>query len=225
MRKPLNALIVSSLLLTISQSFASDNRLPLPDQTLVKAEKVNLHFAQAPAPQGLVENLKKGGYVIVFRYTGAGGSQTPVESQVRSKVIDDGQRISDKSIQLMKAYGKKYNDLTIPVNRVLSSEYYFVWQHAQAAFDQPIQINRDLTGSLYFHDQRKLTESLQNLRNRTVTPPDNGQNTVLFTHQGKFDKAYGYYIPAGTTIIFKPDGSSQPKLVAVLSFEEFMKLK
>ena len=70
-----------------------------------------------------------------------------------------------------------------------------------------------------------MTESLQNLRNRTVTPPDNGQNTVLFTHQGKFDKAYGYYIPAGTTIIFKPDGSSQPKLVTVLSFEEFMKLK
>ena len=98
MRKPLNALIVSSLLLTISQSFASDNRLPLPDQTLIKAEKVNLHFAQAPAPQGLVENLKKGGYVIVFRYTGAGGSQTPVESQVHSKVIDDGQRISDKRI-------------------------------------------------------------------------------------------------------------------------------
>ncbi len=224
MKKYLNAFILGASVLA-SHTWAADGRATLPDQTLLTAENVSLNFRNAPAPANLVEELRKGGYVIVFRYTGSGGDSAAVAKEVQGQVIDDGQRISENSIRRMKNYGQKYQDLAIPVNRVLSSEYYFVWQHAQAAFGHPIQISRDLTGSLYFRDKTELATSLQNLRNRTVTPPDQGQNTILFTHQGKFDKAYGYYIPAGTTIIFKPDGTSTPKLVAVLSYDEFMKLK
>ncbi len=226
MKKYLQTFVLGvSLMAAQSWGVAADSRAVLPDQTLVKAENTSLNFRHAPAPTNLVEELRKGGHVIVFRYTGSGGDSVAVAKEAQGQVIDDGQRISENSIRRMKNYGQKYQDLAIPVNRVLSSEYYFVWQHAQAAFGNPIQISRDLTGSLYFRDRTELATSLQNLRNRTVTPPDQGQNTVLFTHQGKFDKAYGYYIPAGTTIIFKPDGTSTPKLVAVLSYDEFMKLK
>ncbi|MCY1703527.1 hypothetical protein [Deinococcus sp. SL84] len=66
---------------------------------------------------------------------------------------------------------------------------------------------------------------MQGLRNRTVTPPPAGKNTILFTHQGKFDKAYGYYPDAGQTLIFKPDGTGTPRLIANLSYDEFMALK
>ncbi|MDY3330510.1 MAG: hypothetical protein SOX43_00960 [Pelistega sp.] len=226
MKKWIKALTVASVLAAAQSSvMAAEGRAVLADQTLVSAENASLNFRNAPAPVGLVEDLRKGGYVIVFRYTGSGGDDAAIAPELKQKVIDDGQRISKRSIERMTSYGKKYQDLGIPVNRVLSSEYYFVWQHAQAAFGNPIQISRDLTGSLNFRDKNELAQSLQNLRNRTVTPPDAGQNTILFTHQGKFDKAYGYYIPAGTTILFKPDGTSTPKLVAVLSYDEFMALK
>ena len=122
-------------------------------------------------------------------------------SSLQGKVKDDGQRISAESVERMRAYGSAYRTKRIPVSRVVSSEYYFVWQHAEAAFGAPIDIHRDLTGSLDFSDERELEASLLGLRNRTVTPPDPGSNTVLFTHQGKFDKAYGYCPDAGTTII------------------------
>ncbi|MDO4820944.1 MAG: hypothetical protein Q4A03_02690 [Rothia sp. (in: high G+C Gram-positive bacteria)] len=91
----------------------------------------------------------------------------------------------------MNQLGAKYRKLGIPVSSVLSIEYYFVYQHTDQAMDTPVEVNRDLTSSLYFTDQQELEESLQGLRNRTVTPPPAGTNTVLFTHQGKFDSDTG----------------------------------
>lgn len=216
---------IAGLLIGLSpMSNAIEKRTELTDQSLLHAEKGNLNFNNTSIPSNLVEELKKGGHVIVFRYTGAGGKSTPVDPKLKN-IIDDGQRISERSKVMMQNYGKKYQELNIPINRVLSSEYFFVWQHALSAFGEPIQITRDLTGSLYFRNPQELNKSLQNLRDRIVTPPDAGQNTILFTHQGKFDKAYGYYIPAGNTIIFKPNGTSTPQLITVLSYEEFMTLK
>lgn len=124
----------------------------------------------------------------------------------------------------MRAYGAAFAARQIPVNRVVSSEYYFVWQHAEAAFGEPIAIHRDLTGSLDFRDSDELAASLQGLRNRTVTAPDRGASTVLFTHQVKFDKAFGHYPDAGETIIFRPDGTGTPRVVAVLGYDDMMAL-
>ncbi|MCS6711137.1 hypothetical protein JSY14_03570 [Brachybacterium sp. EF45031] len=86
-------------------------------------------------------------------------------------------------------------------------------------------MNRDLTGSLNFDDPAELASSLQTLRNRTVTAPQDGTNTVLFTHQGKFDKAWGWFPPAGQTIIFAPDGSGEPLVLANLPIAEWTALE
>lgn len=190
----------------------------------MKATSKAVSFDGVTPPPGLAQDLRHGGYVIVFRYTGSGGSSSPVPESLRGEVKDDGQRISADSVTKMRAYGAAYRASAVPVDRVISSEYYFVWQHAQAAFGDPVDIHRNLTGSLDFSDQSELESSLQGLRDRTVTPPDAGTNTVLFTHQGTFDKAYGYYPDAGTTIIFRPDGSGMPHVVAVLSYDEFLRL-
>ncbi|HFI0077170.1 TPA: hypothetical protein ACGO3I_001302 [Streptococcus suis] len=188
------------------------------------ADNIPINFESHQNPDNLTEELAQGGYVIVFRYTGAekGTSQFPPE--LIGQVIDDGQRISPTSIEMMLEYGNKIKQLGIEIDHILSSEYFFVWQHADAAFDLPIEISRDLTGSLYFNNDKDLETSFQNLRNRVIGVPESGKSTVLFTHQGKFDKAFGFYPSAGTTVIFKPDGSSIPQLIAVLSFEEFIQL-
>ncbi|HFI0595952.1 TPA: hypothetical protein ACGO30_001687 [Streptococcus suis] len=194
----------------------------LEERLVAESEPINFENPQYPA--NLSEALAEGGYVVVFRYTGAGGGTSKIPPKLDGKVIDDGQRISTTSIERMLEYGNKVKQLDIQIDHILSSEYYFVWQHAEAAFDLPIEISRDLTGSLNFNNEKELENSLQNLRNRVVKVPESGKSTFLFTHQGKFDKAFGFYPPAGTTIIFKPDGSSRPQLIAVLSFEEFLQL-
>lgn len=196
-----------------------------PAHALVTATSQSLGNPTPRPPADLVQRLQQGGNVIVFRYTGAAYPQNP--GNAVAGAVDDGQRISERSKTLMAAWGGQFKTLDIPVDRVWSSEYYFVYQHALAAFGAPVTMNRDLTGSLapFFRDQAVLEKSLQGLRNRTVTPPPAGTNTVLFTHQGKFDKAYGYYLDAGQTLIFRLDGSGTPRLIANLSYDQFMALK
>ncbi|MBJ8350042.1 hypothetical protein [Streptococcus zalophi] len=171
-------------------------------------------------PTDLKERLANGGLVIIHRYTGSGGSGD--ESIPGS--IDDGQRISSSSIDNMTQLGNVYKSLNVPISSVWSSQYYFVYQHAVAAMGEPVMMNRDLTGSLNFSDNDELERSLQGLRNWTVSPPPAGENIVLFTHQGKFEKAYGYYLNAGQTIIFEPDESGVPHVIANLTLEEWLAL-
>lgn len=221
-------ILLSLVLLFYSgiQVYAQDERLDTDQKDFQIAtvdQEINYDIVDQ-VPPNLLEDLKKGGYVIVFRYTGAGGEFSEVPNYLTNQVKDDGQRMSQESQEKMAKYRLQFEALSIPVRRVLVSEYYFVWQHAQAAFGDPLIINRDLTGSLDFQDPNELAESLQNLRNRVVTSPEEGTNTVLFTHQGKFDKALGYYIPAGTSLLFKPDGTGHPNLVAILSLDQFLQL-
>lgn len=189
---------------------------------LVTATSDDLGDTSPETPDNLAQQLAEGGLVLVHRYTGASYPSQP--SPAPAGFIDDGQRISETSIERMNQLGAKYRELGIPVSSALSSEYYFVYQHADQAMDTPVEVNRDLTGSLNFSDPNELEESLQGLRNRTVTPPPAGTNTVLFTHQGKFDKAYGFYPDAGWTLIFAPDGSGTPRLIASMSLDEFLEL-
>ncbi|WP_237207870.1 hypothetical protein [Rothia nasimurium] len=189
---------------------------------LVTATSTELGDTSRRIPEDLSNQLTQGGLVIVHRYTGATyPSQT---TPAPDGFIDDGQRISNTSIDRMNQLAAQYRDLDIPVSQALSSEYYFVYQHADQAMDVPVEVNRDLTGSLNFSDPKELETSLQGLRNRTVTPPPAGTNTVLFTHQGKFDKAYGFYPDAGWTLIFAPDGTGTPNLIASMSLDDFLAL-
>lgn len=65
---------------------------------------------------------------------------------------------------------------------------------------------------------------MQGLRNRTVTAPPAGVNTVLITHQGRFDKAWDYYPDAGCTLVFSPDCTGEPQVITNLPLDEFLAL-
>ncbi|QGM80912.1 hypothetical protein [Otariodibacter oris] len=186
----------------------------------ITATTNKLSQPEPSTPTDLKNRIAKGGLIIIHRYTGSGGR----DGNAIPGSMDDGQRISEKSTNLMQQLGNVYTSLNAPISAVWSSEYYFVYQHALAAMGKPVIMNRDLTGSLYFRDNDELQRSLQGLRNRTVTPPPAGTNIVLFTHQGKFDKAYGYYLNPGQTIIFQPDGSGKPNVIANLTLDEWLAL-
>ncbi len=161
---------------------------------MIRATTDNLGDPTPDTPADLAQQLKEGGLVIIHRYTGA--TRPRNADPAPAGFIDDGQRISESSVEAMQQLRATYERLEIPIDKALASEYYFVYQHAAEAMPVPVAVHRDLTGSLNFSDSDELEASLQGLRDRTVTPPPVGTNTVLFTHQGKFDKAYGYFLNA-----------------------------
>ena len=165
--------------------------------------------------------LRAGGFVIVHRYTERMPASTPPAA---ADTIDAGQRISPQGRADAQAVGEVYRRLKIPVSQVLSSEFFVVYQTAQAAFGNRVALRRDLTGSRYFNDSAELAQSLSRLRSRVATPPPAGTNIVLWTHEGKFKKAFGHSLPAGATVVFAPRNDGVPHEVARLSLKEFLAL-
>lgn len=210
--------ITLSLFVIILISCSKENNHVKPsteEDTVVINDTTSIDRAQ------LVKQLRAGGFVLVHRYTGTSMSNTP---SALSSSIDDGQRMSSEGERNIKALGEVYKHFSIPVGQVLSSEYFFVHQHAVAAMGEPVTDHRDLTGSLYFRDSDELDRSLRGLRQRTTTVPPAGKNTVLFTHQGKFDKAFGIWLPPGQTVVFHPKGDSVPNIVANISLEDWINI-
>jgi hypothetical protein len=169
----------------------------------------------------LVRALQSGGFVIVHRYTRTvPGSSPPATAET----IDARQRISPQGRADAQAMGEVYRRLKIPVSQVLSSESFIVYQTATAAFGENVKLTRDLTGSRAFHDPAELERSLSALRSRVATRPPTGTNVVLWTHEGKFRKAFGRPLAAGETVVFNPGSDGVPREVARLSLREFRAL-
>jgi hypothetical protein len=176
---------------------------------------------QRRADSKLARALQAGGFVIVHRYTGRmPGSSPPAAAET----IDAGQRISPQGRADAQAMGAVYRRLKIPVSQVLSSEFFVVYQTASAAFGNRVATHRDLTGSRHFNDPVELARSLSQLRSRVARSPPAGTNVVLWTHEGKFKKAFGHALPTGATVVFGPRSDGVPHEVARLSLKEFLAL-
>jgi hypothetical protein len=177
---------------------------------------------QAPQPRhtsrDLARALQSGGYVIVHRYTEA----TPPAAAAAT--IASAQPFSAQGSADAQAIGQVYRRLKIPVAQVLSSEHFLVYQDAVAAFGSGVKLHRDLTGSRSFTDPAELERSLAGLRSRVATRPPPGTNVVLWTHEGKFRKAFGRPLAAGETVVFGPGSDGLPHEVARLSLNQFLAL-
>jgi hypothetical protein len=47
---------------------------------------------------------------------------------------------------------------------------------------------------------------------------------VLWSHQGRFNLAFGIWPSPGETVVFRPDSGDEPRLVAQLPFDQFVAL-
>jgi len=182
---------------------------------------------QSPQPQprqggrDLARALQSGGFVIVHRYTAETQNNSP---SAVAATADAGQRMSPHGIADARAMGQVYRRLNIPVAQVLSSEHVLVYQDAVAAFGNGVKSHRDLSGSRSFTDPAELERSLAGLRSRVATRPPPGSNVVLWTHEGKFRKAFGRPLAAGETVVFGPGSDGLPHEVARLSLNQFLAL-
>jgi hypothetical protein len=182
------------------------------------------HGGQPAIKQGrlgdrnLARALQAGGYVIVHRYIARMPGSSP---PAMAESIDSGQRVTPQGRVSAQAMGAVYRRLGVPVSQVLSSEHFVVYQTAAAAFGDRVRLHRDLSGTRSFNDPAELERSLAGLRSRVATPPPAGSNVVLWTHEGKFKKAFGRPLPAGATAVFDPRNGRE---VARLSLREFLAL-
>lgn len=174
--------------------------------------------AQAAAPaeqlQGrvLLEALRGGGYVLLFRHAATDYGQNDVDKQNLENCLTQ-RNLSEAGREQAAAIGQAFRQLGIPVGTVLASPYCRTLETARLAFgvaepsgDLVLEPSDDTSG-----DRTQLTAALRAL---LAHPPEPGTNTILVTHTLNIQSAVGLDIEEGEAILASPDGTGSFSVVA-----------
>jgi phosphohistidine phosphatase SixA len=184
----------------------------------VAGNSVQPAHAQTPAtsPAALVRALKQGGYVVVMRH--AASPQTPPSAEAanpdntaRERQLDDaGRRTAVAMGEAIKAKG-------VPVGEVWSSPTYRALETARLAGFSGVKAAPEL-GEGGANMQAASQAAATWLRKQASTAPASGRNTILITHFPNIRAAFPDQanVGDGEALVFKPDGSTEPRLVGRL---------
>ena len=182
-------------------------------------------FENVVAPEEIVKDLKKGGYVIFIRH-GHTAKDYADQADPNMKLDDCStqRQLDDLGKKQAKEIGEAFKKLEIPVGDVVASEYCRAYNTADLAFGR-----YEKNSKLNFEPAEDFTdEQIETMKNN-ITPmletmPAEGMNNVIVGHDDVFDAATGIYPePQGTTYIVKPEGDGF-EVVTRITAEEWPKL-
>jgi phosphohistidine phosphatase SixA len=169
----------------------------------------------------LVTDLKKGGYVIIFRHGATDESQKDIYPLNFSDMKAQRQ-LSDKGREIAAQIGQAMKKLGIPVGHVITSKLNRAVETGKIISGKDVQVVDALTdsggsASAMANPNGGNQKAGAAVRALVNTPPKGATNTVLVTHKTNFADAFGKDasdVQEGEAFIYKPDRAGQPKLVA-----------
>ena len=162
------------------------------------------------------DELRQGGYVIYFRHA---RTESDYADQADPNIVlndcSTQRTLSEYGWRQARVIGAAFEDLDIPIDQVISSQYCRAWQTAFLAFGE-----YEKSPALNFYPAEEYTdEQFAQMRDAvmpflTAVPPA-GTNTILVGHDDVFESATGIYPePQGVAYVVKPDGDGGFELVA-----------
>ena len=178
-----------------------------------------------PGDAELVQALKAGGHVIVFRHGATFTNQADTDPLHPANVAKQRQ-LNEKGVAAAKSFGAALKAMGVPVGPVWTSEFNRAYQTAVlAGLSKPVK-SRDLTeGGLVVSPDENARRAAA-FRKLAGTLPPIGTNTVIVSHKPNIIDAFGrdwFEVKEGEASIFKPDGSGY-KLVARVQMDEWPRL-
>ena len=192
----LRALLLASLALA-SSAFAAD---------------------QAPVDAGwLVQELRRGGYLVFFRHTSTYREEVEMESRnvaAGKLALDDcatQRNLNERGVAEARKQSTIVASLGIPAGTVYASRYCRARDHVRW-FTADVTPNDALTPVRNAEKAKALLALL-------ATPPAPGTNTFFFAHGGILWQATDYDSEEAETFVFKP--GSPPTLVAAIKMRDW----
>jgi phosphohistidine phosphatase SixA len=171
-----------------------------------------------------IQELKRGGYVILFRHGETSESilprqqRTPEPSPMDLANCEIQDKLTENGREETRAIGAGFQRLGIPVGRVVSSSYCRALDTARLAFGRVDELSPFLLHRTYVPVPGAPAPSWEQratgLRQLLATPPTAGTNTVLVTHGANVLAAVAFDPAELEAAIFKPDGQGGFTLVA-----------
>ena len=173
--------------------------------------------ARAVPDQALVEDLRKGGYVMYFCH--AATEPEALEGPETLGHRGAQRNLSEEGRAQAVAMGEAFRELRIPVGEVLSSPYFRTRDTAVLAFGRA-----EPTGELLGprsdggvrHRQREA-----DLTRLLSTRPPAGTNTVLVGHASNAEEYAGIPLEEGEAAVVEPLGDREFSFVARVSPEDW----
>jgi len=177
-------------------------------------------FAADPAPVDagwLVQELRRGGYLVFFRHTSTYREEVEMESRnvaAGKLALDDcatQRNLNERGVAEARKQSTIVTSLGIPAGTVYASRYCRARDHVRW-FTADVTPNDALTPVRNAEKAKALLALL-------ATPPAPGTNTFFFAHGGILWQATDYDSEEAETFVFKP--GSPPTLVAAIKMRDW----
>jgi len=182
--------------------------------------------AQMLADADLVNALRGGGYVIVFRHGATYPDQADTDPLNADKPGNEAKQrqLNDKGKALAREWGDSFRRLDIPVGAVATSKIYRAQETAKLMNVGAVATTWDITEGNQIISPNENNKRAAALRALASTPPVAGKNTVYVTHKPNIIDAFGkdwFEVKEGEASVFKPDGKGGYQMVARLQADQW----
>jgi phosphohistidine phosphatase SixA len=184
---------------------------------LVSCLVVPLAWGQSPPSSvDILQMLRPGGYVIVFRH-GATHSDQADTDPLHDDNVAKQRQLNDKGRADAKEVGEAFKAAGVPIGKLYSSRFYRAVETARLIGGREPQATLDLTEGGLVVSPNENNRRAQAFRAMVAAVPEAGTNTLIVTHKPNILDVFGkdwFEIKEGEASIFKPDGNGKYTLVA-----------
>src|SRR5215510_12035158 len=182
--------------------------------------------AQATDVKALAEQLRQGGYVIVFRHGATNRDQADTDP-LHYDDIAQQRLLSAKGKEVAQQVGDAFKTLGIPLGKVYTSKFN------RAVETGKLVSGGEVTSSLDFTEGGLVVTPIENDRRAEAskklagTMPEAGKNTLIVTHKPNILDAFGkdwFEVKEGEASIFKPDSAGKAVLIARVQAADWIKV-
>lgn len=164
-------------------------------------------------PDGIIQTLKQGGYVIYLRHAATDHSQADADLSDFENCNTQRNLSSQGEAEAIN-FGLAIKRANIKISSVISSPYCRCVDTGTNAFSKVV-INPLLRAT--FNENKQNTEELLDYLDKKLSEvPDKGTNSVLVSHSANLREVTGIWPkPEGVMHVFKPNGKTYQHIGSV----------
>ena len=170
----------------------------------------------SPSVDDLLQMLRAGGYVIVFRHGATYPDQADTDPLNPGNIAQQRQ-LNDKGRADAKVVGDVFQAARVPIGKSYSSQFHRAVETSRLIGGKEPNTTPDVTEGGLVVSPNENNRRTQALRAMLAASPDAGTNTLIVTHKPNIVDALGkdwFEIREGEASVFKSEGSGKYALVA-----------
>jgi hypothetical protein len=178
------------------------------------------------AMRDVLEDMKKGGYVVVVRHGRTNESADTKDASPLDLSNCSGQlMLNEVGTRQAQAIGEAFKKAEVPVGKVIASTYCRAMETGRLAFGKAEPSDALLLEAFVPAPGTPVPppwpQRVEMMKQLVATEPAAGTNTVLITHFPNVRAMLGVQIGFGDAAIVKPDGHGGVTVVARIAAKEW----